>query len=172
MILSDLLCESFGQRLVELGETFGNGYRTVVFDEAVRAVSDADHFAFNAHGIFELELHCTHFADVDIDFNDILESGGMFIFTGNRNDGREDVFRLDFIETEAQLVEPVDPSLFHETDIVGVMRHTHAVAFVVFHLVFVGVHRSAALFERSDKNREKSWNLWFRLKEFVFLRLL
>ena len=80
-LLSRLVSEFFCQRIEQLGETFGNGHWTVVFDEAVRAVSDADHFALNTHCVFKLKLHCTHFAYFNVYFDDILECGRTFVFT-------------------------------------------------------------------------------------------
>ena len=80
MILLYLLCEPLGQCLVKVGETLGNGHGAVVFDEAVGTLSDAHHFAFNAHCVGEIKLHLTHPADAHFDLDDVLESGGTFVF--------------------------------------------------------------------------------------------
>jgi len=103
-------------------------------------MSNADQLTVGLHCVFKLKLHFAHPADSHLDVDDVLERGWAFVLAGNGDDRGEDVFRLDFVESAAQLVEPVDTRLFHETDIVGMMRHAHAVAFVIFHFVLVGVH--------------------------------
>ena len=109
------------------------------------AVSYTDQLPVGTHGVFKLKLHFTHLADFHLNIDDILEGSWVFVFAGDGNDRGEDILRLDLLEAETQLVEPVDTGFFHETDIVGVVRHAHAVALIVFHFVFVGVHRGSTL---------------------------
>ena len=81
-------------------------------------------------------------ADNNLNINHILEGGGTLVVALDGNDRRKHTFCLDFLETIAQLVKVVDTGFFHKTDIVGMMRHAHAVTFVIFHFVLVSMHNS------------------------------
>ena len=151
----------------KFGQTLGDGHRATVFNEAVHTFSSADRLVAYTHLIQKLKLHLRHLSDSDLNVNDILECGRTFIVTLNRDDRRKHAFSLDLLKAEPQLVELVHTGLFHETDIVGMMRHAHAVAFVVFHFVLVCMHYECVLGCKETKKLNWFWSVRF---DFVILR--
>lgn len=106
----------------------------------MRALCCADDLLTHAHRVGEVELHLTDLGDGDLDFDDIFESCGTLVVALDGNDGGEDALSLNLVEAEAEMVQEVDTGFLHETDVVGMMRHAHAVAFIVFHFVLIDVH--------------------------------
>ena len=104
------------------------------------ALGSADRLFAYAHRIGEIKLHLANLTDGDLYFDDILESRRTLVVALDGNHWRGDPLGLNFVKTIAQLVEKVDAGLLHETDIIRVMRHAHAIAFIIFHFVLVGRH--------------------------------
>ena len=97
----------------------------------------------------------------------LKSSGKRLEMATGRPFSMKQAFSLDLLKAEPQLVEVVHTGLFHETDIVGMMRHAHAVAFVVFHFVLVCMHYECVLGCKETKKLNWFWSVRF---DFVILR--
>ena len=136
LALGDIVLEA----LIQLRQPSGDDHGPAVFHETVGALAETNNLAGATHRVGELELEVLHVADGDLDFNEVLERGGMLVVATDGDHGRHHTLGLDAIEAIADAVKEIHSCLFHDTDIVGVMGDAHAVAFVIFYFVFVDVH--------------------------------
>ena len=123
---------------VELGEALFERNGAAVLEEAVGAGGGAHRAAAAGHGVVEHYLQGRGLGHLYADLDGVLEGGGMLVAAFDGHHRRHYPLGLHAVEAVAQLVHPVDPRLFHEADVVAVVRDAHAVALVVFHLVAVG----------------------------------
>lgn len=133
-------CRNRKDSLKQSREPFRYGNGPTVLDETVEAFRSANNLHAHAHGVRKLKLHLRKAVDSDFHLDDVLEGRGAFVVAADGNDRRKHAFGLDFVETIAQLVEEVDAGFLHDTDIVGMVRHTHSVTFIVSDFVFVCMH--------------------------------
>ena len=136
LALGDMVLEA----LIQLRQPSGDDHGPAVFHETVGALAETNNLAGATHRVGELELEVLHVTDGDLDFNEVLERGGMLVIAADGDHRRDHTLGLDAIEAIADGIEEIDTCLFHDTDVVGVMGDAHAVAFVIFYFVFVDVH--------------------------------
>ena len=118
----------------------GNDHGTTVFHKTMGTLPQTNNLPSHAHGIGKLKLEVLHVTDGHLNLNDILEGCGMLVVTVDADHWRHHTFSLDAIEAVAQLVEVVHASLFHNTNVVGMVRDAHPVTFVILDFVFIWDH--------------------------------
>ena len=87
--------------LMQLWQPSCDDHRPAVLHEAMGALTDADHLAGATHRVGELELEVLHVADGDLDFDHVLERGGMLVVATDGNHRRYNPFGFNAVEAIA-----------------------------------------------------------------------
>lgn len=92
------------------------------------------------HDVHQREFYTGVFLNLDLNLDIIAVCCGRFVLATDGHDGRCNAFVFQSRHRIPNLGEEVHSCFFHKPNVIGVMRDSHFIGFVVINFVYVLVH--------------------------------